>query len=517
MKSPDRSSGAKTIGPLSRLLYSVLALSIMLVSYATAQTTTSIRIGVASGAATMDPHLEPDSTQSFHQQVFENLVARSPEGELVPALATEWSYSSEEAAWVFHLRQGVTFHNGQRFTARDVEFSVNRMLELGEGSPEYAKSTRFVREVEVIDDATVKFYMVNQEPDWINNLTVHPTIIPAAYFMQVGAEEFARQPIGTGPYRVVRFARERELVLESNSDYWGGEPTIVDVTFRVIPDTSTRVAELLAGGVDLIQNVPMERAREIESNPSLQLFTNSSTVNLYLGFNTTMPPFDDVRVRRAVAMAIPTDDIVQALFGDFASPASTVVQRTSLGHDSSIVPYEYDPSASRSLLAEAGHGNGLEMEIEVAPLGQWPKNTEVAEAIAGALQEAGIRATVSRSEFADFFARYREGQVRGAFVWGNTSPTFDAFRHLSTNFHSGSGARTTYWNDTRADNWISEAGESGDPAVRAELFARVQQLMHDLAVVVPLLEYSNAYGMSDSYSWSGRRDNFIIVKDIGVQ
>ncbi len=473
----------------------------------------TLRVGVAEGPSTLDPHLEPASYGTM-QQVYENLVSRGADGALEPSLATSWTYLPEEAAWLFDLRQGVIFHNGDLFTAEDVKFSFDRITELGARSPEYGKVMQFVQEVQVLDDHRLKIIMNGPDPLWINNLTQVQTVLPKDHFQRVGAEAFAREPVGTGPYRVTRFLIDQEVALEAFEGHWAGIPEIQTVVFRVIPDESTRVAELLSGGLDLILGVPAEREAEIAGRPNLTVFSLPSTVNLYLGFNTAAAPFDDPRVRQAIAMATPVELIQRALFGQFAVPARTAVQRTSFGHDATIEPHPFDPDAARRLLTEAGYPDGFDAVMEVAPLAQWPRNVQVAEAIAGALADVGIRVSVNRSEFADFVTRYRAGQMQGMYIWGNTAATFDAFRHLNLNFRSGEGRQGLYWNEPEVDRWIEEAGQTADETTRLDLYAQIQRRIHEVAAIVPLVEYTNAYGMSTAFDWAGRGDAYVYPTEV---
>lgn len=472
-------------------------------------------VGAPSGASTLDVHLEPNNTVSDHLQFLEGLIGRNDAGEMEGRLATSWEYIPDEMAFVFHLREGVVFHNGEEFDAEDVKFSIDRIiLDLQDQSSEWNKGMRFARETEVLDKYTVKLYLTQDDPLFYLNLSITPIIYPKDYFESVGAAVFAQQPVGTGPYRVVRWRQNQELVLERFEDYWGEQPDIANVTMRVIPDPATLVAELQAGGIDFLPGVPAERATELSNYPGIDVFSSVSTVNLWLDFNVNVEPFGDRRVREAIALGIPTAAIRRAVFGDYATEARTAIHKTSFGHDPDIEPYPYDPDRARQLLAEAGYPNGFSTELIVPPLNLWPNNTGVAVAIAGALSEIGVNVSVNVMEFADFFPVHQAGELDGMFLWGNTSPTLDAFRHMNLNFASKPGL--TYRPVPEAAAWIAETGTTDDAERRLELFSQAQQAIKDFVAIVPILEYSNIYALREPFTWSGRADNYFFIKNIEV-
>jgi peptide/nickel transport system substrate-binding protein len=314
---------------------------------------------------TLDPAMHRDrNTETVIRNMFDGLVTRTHGADVVPELAVSWEQESE-TSFVFALRDGVTFHNGDPMTADDVVFTFERVLT--EGAVGGASSPRAgllgpLDRVEKVDDLTVRFVLSDPFPPFLQAL-VQFQIVPKAYIEQVGDDAFAEQPIGTGPFQFVRGGLDSEIVMDRYDDYYGGAPDLEPAgpaqvqraVFRMMPEPSTRVAALLSGEVHVIQAVPVDLLARLEADARVQVATAEGTRSYQIEFNNDRPPFDDVRVRQAVNLAIDWDSILAGVYQGFGVPLATSFLPSGFGYDADLAAYPYDPERAKELLAEAGY------------------------------------------------------------------------------------------------------------------------------------------------------------------
>ena len=324
--------------------------------------------------------------------IFDALVDfTGPNLTLKPMLATRWE-NPTPTTWRFHLRPGVKFHNGDPLTAEDVKFTIETQLaNKGATVNAYLGPTEGAR---VISPQTVEITTKTPFPALLFNLSrVH--ILPRAY-AKMGAEAFAAKPIGSGPYRFVEWQRGQRVVVDVNPDYWGGTPTPKRLTFRFITDPSTRAAEVRAGGVDIAVNPPIAQLKELNSGDS-QILTVPAARAIAYPINTLKKPLDDVRVRRAMNLAVDRESIVRSLLQGYGQVTGQPFASGWLGHDESIKPYPYDPAQAKRLLAEAGLASGFDVTWDIST-GTWLADKEIAEAAAAMLGQVGVRVRLVPTE-----------------------------------------------------------------------------------------------------------------------
>lgn len=313
---------------------------------------------------TLDPGNYRDrDTETVIRNIFDALVTRTPDGKVVPEIAESWDVPDPQT-YVFHLRKGVKFHDGHELNADDVVFTFERVLKengiSGQTSPRKGLLGPLER-VEKIDDYTVKFTLKNAFPVFTQAL-VHFQIVPKHYIEAVGDEEFARKPIGTGPFKFKEGNLSDRIVLERFDDYYGGSPDLPPVgpakvktaIFRLMPDPTARVAALKAGEVQIINNVPPNMAKELEKDGNIQVQSAPGTRVYGIELNVKKPPFDDVRVRQALNYAINWDEILNTVYEGSAERLSTIFLPSGFGFNKDLKPYSYDPAKAVQLLKEAG-------------------------------------------------------------------------------------------------------------------------------------------------------------------
>jgi peptide/nickel transport system substrate-binding protein len=341
-------------------------------------------VAVSLDASGLDPAKfgGSNNTDGKLNHIMEGLTdSEGPDLKLVPKLATSWRRQADPTVWRFQLRKGVKFHNGQEFKASDVKYT----LDVYQGSANKKNNMRFIQGVNVIDDHTVD--IVLKQPTQLILIDLSRLfIVPEGAHRNAAA--FAAQPIGTGPYQFVSWTRQDRMVLKAFDGYWRGVARPQNLILRTIPDATTRVAELMSGGVDIVAGLDSEQAKAIQGNPRTELVALKGGILINLNFNLSKPPFNDVRVRRALNLAIDRKLITETILGGRAVPATGPFSRGFLGFDTTLAPYPYDPKQAKDLLAQAGLGGGFKAvwEPDSSQIGA----RDVAQAIAGQFKAVGV-------------------------------------------------------------------------------------------------------------------------------
>lgn len=474
---------------------------------------TTIIVGLSSAPTTLDPadHRERN-TETVIRNMFDGLVTRDNTNGVHNELAESFNWVDDKTLEIT-LKQGVLFHNGAEMTADDVVFTYERVIK--ENAIEYPEAHTSPRKgliaqlesIEKTGDYSVVMHFASPFPTAMQML-VHQQIIPAAYLQEVGTQGFIEAPIGTGPFKFVSTQPGySEIVMEKFADYYGGAsdlepvgPACIDTAvFRVIPEASTRVAALLAGEVDIIQNVPSELVSTLEQVPGIQIKTAPGTSPQWMEMNVNQPPFNDVKVRQAMNYAIDKQLLIDTIFGGKAVALAGPLSPYNTYASKSLQPYAYDPEKAKALLAEAGwtdtdgdtflDKNGQKFSFVI--------DTEedfrtISEAVAGQLQAIGIEASVRIWEWSVIKPLLLAGE-RQAFLdnWGDSA--FDPVGHMEAKWH-GYVEGTTYgrgnfsgYNNERVNELIKLGEITIDTAERQKIYDEAQQLIYDEAPAIFLI------------------------------
>ena len=308
--------------------------------------------------------------------MYDSLLHKTPKLQYEPSLATEWR-AIDDTTWEFKLRKGVKFHSGDLFSAEDVKFTFERVLNPETKSPQIG-NVRAIKEVKVIDEHTVQLVTDKPFPLLLERMVFFP-IMPKKYFEKVGAQAFADQaPSGTGPYKFVEWKRDQYLRLERFEEHWRGPAPIKTFIIRVIPETATQVAELKTGGVDIVRSLPPDLMPDLKANPNTYVSTAPILRTHYAALDMRHPPFDKKEVRQAANYAIDRQAIIEKLMGGLGKVVPTVINPMAFGYDPSIEPYGYDPKKAKELLKQAGYPNGVDITLHTGTAAAW--NRQLAEA-----------------------------------------------------------------------------------------------------------------------------------------
>ncbi|MFD2174005.1 ABC transporter substrate-binding protein [Rhodobacter lacus] len=494
---------------MNRLVTTALATALML-PFGLAAQAADLTIGRAASTTAMDPGFLRESA-TIVDNIFDTMVMRDKDMKLVPGLATSWK-AIDDTTWEFTLREGVKFHNGEDFNADAVKFTLERVLDPAANSPT-ASYIRTVDHVEVVDPTTVRIITKGPDPLLPTRMSRYPAyIVPPKYVQEVGNDEFARHPVGTGPYKFVEFIPDQHVILEANADYWRGKPSIDKVTWRAIPDGTARVTSLLTGEVDLIENVPVDLAPMIQAGGDAELVqVKNGGLTIYLGLTGAEAPLDNVKVRQALNMAIDRKGIVDNILQGLASPRGTQVGAADFGYKDIPVP-AYDPAKAKALLAEAGYPDGFSITMQSTH--RYMKDGEVAQAIAQEFGDIGVKVN---QEVLDWSVYIQKVPMTGPIYmlgWGSTQ-TLDADAAIYAIMKSGEPYSTV--NMPELDALLDQSRSVIDPAKRAEVLGQIQDYAAQNVPLIPLYQEDALYGKATDVTFEGRPDARIPVFDIEKQ
>jgi peptide/nickel transport system substrate-binding protein len=484
---------------------------------ATAQAAAADRVVLAleRDQDNMDPHMHFQRVGILMNiNMYDSLLHKTPKLEYEASLATEWK-ALDDTTWEFKLRKGVLFHNGDAFSAEDVKFSVDRVLDPATKSPQYG-NIRAIKEVKIIDAHTVHLITDKPFPLLLERMVFFP-IIPKKHFEKVGAQAFAEHaPVGTGPYKFVEWKRDQYLHLERFEQHWRGPAPIKTFIIRVIPETSTQIAELKTGGVDIVRNVPPELMADLQNHPNTYVSAAPILRTHYVQLDMRGPPFDRKEVRQAANYAIDRQAVIDKLMGGFGRIVPTVINPMAFGFDPTVEPYHYDPKKARDLLKQAGYPNGVDITLH-AGVGT-AFHRQIAEAIAEMLTEVGIRTNLKIWDPGPAWNKFFQGEGKATHgfygTWGYYS-TFDADAILHPLYHTEPGGWVGKWY-TRLpglDELIDEARSTVEREKRLAIYAKIQRLLKEEAPSIFLWHQYDMLGLSKRIVYEARGDEWIWVYD----
>lgn len=444
--------------------------------------------------------------------IFDTLVTRDENMKLVPSLAESWSQTAPDK-WVFKLRAGVKFTNGESMDAAAVKFSIDRVKDPEAAAPTVSYIST-VKEVRVIDPLTVEVVTAGPDPLLPTRFSRYPTeVVPPKYVTEVGRKVFAQKPVGTGAYKLLAWEKGTGVTLERNDGYWGKAPQVSRVVFRAIPEASTRVNALLSGEADIITDVSADDRRKIESSEVARVSTVERAGNIvYIGLRSESAPLNDLRVRQALNYAVDKRSIVKYILKDAAVETNSIIGPRDFGYAGEPAGYAYDPEKAKALLAEAGYAQGFSIELDT--VSWYLKSTDVAQAIAEQLKAIGVRVKINPIESAIYRERVPAGKESPLYMlgWSSTN-TLDADAAVYAILHSGE-PYSTYSNPT-VDKLLEEARFAGPDTPRAKLYAEIQAAYIADAPRIFLYQENKYYGVSKRIAWEGRADTALPVKTIG--
>ena len=455
----------------------------------------------------LDPSVDINKTSiNVQHTMMDPLIYHTAENETIPWLATGWE-AVEPTRWRFTLRDDVTFHNGEPFNAESVVFSINTYKSSeGEGKTFF----QYVESVEAVDEFTVDIVTAAPNPI-VPETLAFLYALPPGYYAEVGSAGFSQSPVGTGPFTFVEWQQGIQIKVAANPDYWGGAPALDEVVFKPAPEASTRVAMLETGEANIIANVPPELTARVTDAEGTDIREVPSLRMIFVEFNPFEPPFDNVLVRQAFNYAVDKDALIDIILEGHASRITGVILPGWLGYNpENLTSYDYDPGKARALLAEAGYPDGLTVDFWY-PVGRYLKDKEVAEAIAGQLQEVGVTTNLESSDIGTLVERIHTQTLSGMHFFSMAPLIMDPDYLFRTHFWS-EGLNRYGWTE-RTDADIAAAVSTVDRAERESIYSELDAyLTNEQVPWLYLYQQNLIYGASENLDWQPRPDEIIDLR-----
>jgi peptide/nickel transport system substrate-binding protein len=512
-------------------------------------------IGLGGEATQLNPVVATDGFSYIAEwPLFDSLVELDQGLNVRPLLAESWEVSKDGLTYTFKLRKGVKWHDGAPFTARDVAFTFYAVLnpkvttphrayfDALAGFPELTNKDApkrpedlAVKPIEVVDDHSVRFRLRYPSGSFLAVLTnPRAGIIPEHLLKtaDLNTTEFNRKPVGTGPFKFVEWRRGERLVMEANPQYHGGRPALDRLIFRIIPDSVVLLQELRAGGVDFIENPPLNEVARLKQTAGLKVLVADNTSYNYFGWRQDLEPFNDVRVRRALNHAVDVPTLVKEALQGYATIATGQFPPASWAFDPAVKPYAYDPNRAKALLGEAGfrpgadgvlerNGKRFSFTIRHDQANQAVKDTAVI--IQEYLKRVGVEAKLEPLDWPTFVKKLFASEFEGIVVGWTNHHDPDPFAYTIWHSSQWKGRNFAHFKNPRADELLEQARHTAVVAERKKYYAEFSKLlMEDAPYVflyfpqqvfvtrqsydgfVPIPTFAGVYQSLRAVRWSGK-------------
>lgn len=467
----------------------------------------TLMIAINADIITTDPQiLNSGSTTAVLQNVYSNLVRQDDAGELENDLAVSYELLEDNLTWEFKLREDAVFHDGTPVTAADVEYSINRVIN-DETGADYTNFTP-LQEAKMIDDYTVQIISKEPYPIMLNLLAKGgASILPKDYIEEVGLDGFVANPIGSGPYKLTEYVKDDHVTLVPFDDYYGEQnPDWDEVIFRVIPESSTRVGELIAGNVDIVNMVIPAEWDRVNNNEGTTIINGPSTRIYQLALKVDNGPTQDLRVRQAIDYAIDDRAIVDQILKGAGRPMLTRIPEGIPGCNTDLVDKcIYDPEKAKELLADAGYPDGFEMEI-IAPTGRYLMDAEICQAITAMLSQVGIKVDLQLLESSAYSNVFTAHSAEDGFMTCFGLGFFDASYGMIGYIGRNTEGESNYANE-EYNRMFEEADSNMNLEEREAQFKELQQIIADDVPYAIICQIDNSYGVKEGITMVPRLDD----------
>lgn len=470
----------------------------------------TLRIACGADPVNMDPRKTwVGSGYSINYHIAEPLVFRQYDEagnvSFYGVLAESWE-QPDELTWQFNLRQGVTFHNGEPFTSSDVKFTIESMLE-----EDFISSVKTwmsdVASIETPDESTVVITTKTPARGFLASICQVPIVSEKAV-TEMGDEEFNLQPVGTGPYVCASYTANSEVVLERYDGYWGKAGQADRMIFRIMPESSTRVAALKAGEVDIAENIPTDKVAELNDTEGLSVQTVATTRVDFMGYTIGQNKWiDQKEFRQAISLAIDRQLIVDTILGGTTVTAKSVSPVGSIGYDETLSERPYDPEQAKQLLADIGYDGSV---ITMGGCnGRYAMDSQVVQAVADMLMAVGINVELTVLDWSSYQPKRLEFDF---WYIGQTDFTNDPGQHWSTTFLAGND---TGYSNPEVDELVAQANATMEEEGARALYQQAARILVDDEASCPLFLEPSIIGVSDKVQGlTLRSDEYLILTDV---
>ena len=494
-----------------KLFTTVCVIFLMFFSTNVFSADSKIVIGLNSDARSLDPVITNDQTTiRVLRHIYDSLFFWNRDMKVVPMLAETYEMT-DPLTWTIKLRKGITFHNGEPFTAEAVKVTYDFVLNKENKSLVNTLINRIAK-VEIVDDHTVKF--ITSEPFLtLPENAIEIFIAPPKLVKEKGMASLTDNPCGTGPYKLKRWLKDRQIELEVNKNYWQGEPKIKDVVFKIIPEIGPRVSALIVGEVDLIPDVPSHLIARVNSSGAAKVKAVPSRRIVFIAIdNINEGPMRDIRVRQALNYGVNVDELISAILEGQATRTAGPLVSINKDYDTSLKPYPYDPAKAKALLKEAGYGKGLNITFHACQ-DRYLKDKEFAQAIAAQLSEIGVNVTLKFHEWGTYLQMVKADKAGDMHIMGRSD------RELEGGIMYAwfkSGASWVAFKDAEIDDALAKYIPILEPKERKEGLYTLQKMIQEKAPWIFLWQQHDLYGVSNRINWEPRADEQFYIFEAGI-
>ena len=504
-----------------------VALAALLAFAAPVASAQEFKLAMSSPPTSLDPHfynLFPNLNVSDH--VFETMVAMNPDSRVIPALAESWSLVNN-LTWEFKLRKGVKFHDGSEMTAEDIAWSMERPSMIVGSPGKFDVYTKAIINKKIMDPYTIRFTTKEPYPLMLADLT-SIYIVSKKLTTGLSSDDFSsgKGMVGTGPYKFAKFLRDDRLELDRNDAYWGKKPAWSKVTMRFIPNGATRLAALLAGDVQAIENVPTPDLAKVRSDASLALYSKVSHRLIYLYPDTKRDkspfvtdkdgkpldknPMQDVRVRTALSMAINREAIRDRVMEGLSEPTNNLVPATLFGNNPALKVVKYDPEGAKKLLAAAGYPNGFGLTLHT-PNNRYVNDEKIAQTIAQMFSRIGVLTKVEGLPMSVYSARGTKSEYSiGLLGWGaQTGEASSPLRALLACDNPAKGLGGFNWLkycNPKMDDLLQKALNTVDDKARLSLLQEASAIAINDVGLIPIHQQVTTWATKKGIAYIPRTD-----------
>lgn len=459
--------------------------------------------GRGGDANTLDPiNTDIGEAVKVIVNVFDTLVTYAEKTlDLVPGLAERWEHSEDGLTWTFHLRSGAKFHDGTPVDADSVVFSIERLIAAShphvyDPARPYQPNFRMIDKVEASDAQTVVFRLKEPSAVFLHNLAMFPASIVSPTAVKKLGKQFATQPVGSGPFKLARWRRDQQIVLDAFPEYWDGPPKVARAIFVPIADSVTRVQQLKQAGVHIAEDLPPAELDALLGQPGIVIQEQVGLNVGYLTLQMEKPPLDRLKVRQAIGLAIDKRQLAQLVYGGHARPAVNMVPPAMWGHHDDLADRPYDAERAKALLEEAAREGGFALPLKLRlsvmsqprPYMQQPLQT--ASFIKDSLGRIGIELSVDPKPISQHFEHLMAGKHElGLAGWStdNSDPDNFLYSLLDPDNISEHGNNLSRYRNDKVHEWLLGAQRELDADKRLRMYRDVQEQVLADVPVVPLV------------------------------
>lgn len=465
-------------------------------------------IAVPSDVPSLDPTLDTSPIgQNVRLNIFDQLTEIATDGSVNPRLATEWSTSDDNLTWTFKLNTNTKFHDGSSVTIDDVIWTYTKIMNDEKSSVRSYLSK--IKELDRVSDSKLRIVLKEPFAPFDRQVSLISIVSRAAY-EKLGPAQFGRTPIGSGPYKRVRWLKDDRIEMEAFANYWAGAPAVKKVLFRPIPSDASRASALASGEVDIVPLLAPQLAEGLASRAGISIIKVQSHKVVYLGFDVRNGILGNVEFRRAVDMAIDRNAITESLLRGLGEPIGQIVAPVSFGYDPSMHPTAYKPEKAKKQLEKSGYAG--ETIIIQYPNNNVASNDAVAQAVAGYMTAIGIKTQLQGMEYTAFFPLWIARKLNSMHMFSYGPTNLDADLPLTSLYETGRSRG--YWSNLETDKLVRAQRAESDPERRRALISKVWAQTKDFVIYSTLYNETHVWGVGRRVTITPRADGLVRLREI---